>query len=110
MRKKCALSFSWFLIVILTVAISSSGAFGAEKVTIRWLYPGGDQPVSRQTWQGHLERFEAKYPNIKVELLDVPWDLVHDRLVNMIMAGDGPDVIQIGARWLPEFIEWERIR
>ncbi|WP_158509611.1 ABC transporter substrate-binding protein [Limnochorda pilosa] len=77
----------------------------AAQTTITWLYPGGEQPVSRQTWQAQLERFSKVHPEIRVEVIDVPWDLAHDRIVNMVLADDAPDLIQMGSRWIPEFAE-----
>lgn len=70
---------------------------------ITWFYPGGEQPESKVVWQDQVKRFEKSHPAITVTVLPVPWELAHDRLVNMIRAGDAPDVIQIGSRWLNEF-------
>lgn len=100
MKDKLAGFFLAALIVLMLTA-----SVQAAQTTITWLYPGGEQPVSQQTWQGQLERFAKVHPEIKVNVIAVPWDLAHDRIVNMVMAGDPPDLIQMGSRWLPEFAE-----
>lgn len=92
------------VLCVALVLLLSVGAM-AEEVTITWLYPGAEQSFSQLAIEGQLERFAEAYPNIKVEVIDVPWSLAHDRIVSMMMADDLPDVINIGSRWLPEFVE-----
>ncbi|WP_324716832.1 sugar ABC transporter substrate-binding protein [Carboxydochorda subterranea] len=96
---------AWVMALSVLIVASLATVAAAEVTTIRWLYPGGEQPVSQQTWKSQIERFAKVHPEIKVEVIDVPWDLAHDRIVNMVMAGDGPDLIQMGSRWIPEFAE-----
>lgn len=102
--KSRALRQSIMLGALLMLVLAVAPVLSAQ-TTITWLYPGGEQPVSRQLWQGHVERFHEKYPDIRVEVIDVPWDLAHDRIVSMALAGDAPDLIQMGSRWIPEFAE-----
>ncbi len=93
------------LLLVAFVLVLLSSSVLAEDVTITWLYPGGEQPVDRAVIEGHLERWEALHPEIKVDVIDVPWSLAHDRIVSMIMADDLPDMIHIGSRWLSEFTD-----
>lgn len=102
--KSRALRQSIMLGALLMLVLAVAPVLSAQ-TTITWLYPGGEQPVSRQTWEAQVERFNRVHPEIRVEVIDVPWDLAHDRIVNMILAGDAPDLIQMGSRWIPEFAE-----
>jgi multiple sugar transport system substrate-binding protein len=47
--------------------------------------------------------FMAEFPDVDVEVTAVPWDAAHDRIVNAIAGGEGPDVSLIGTTWMGEF-------
>ncbi|GGH10559.1 sugar ABC transporter substrate-binding protein [Paenibacillus segetis] len=49
------------------------------------------------------ELFEAENPNIKVEVQALPWDTAHDKLLTAVASKKGPDVVQMGTTWIPEF-------
>ncbi|MHC1749935.1 MAG: sugar ABC transporter substrate-binding protein [Cellulosilyticaceae bacterium] len=52
-----------------------------------------------------VEKFEAENPNIKVEVQALPWDQAHDKLLTAVASQNGPDIIQMGTSWIPEFAE-----
>lgn len=93
------------LSLLTAVFVWGVASVAAAQTTITWLYPGGEQPSSRATWEAQVARFHEQNPDIRVEVIDVPWDPAHDRIVNMVLAGDAPDLIQMGSRWIPEFAE-----
>lgn len=47
--------------------------------------------------------FMAEFPEATVSVTPVPWDAAHDRIVNAIAGGQGPDVSLIGTTWMGEF-------
>lgn len=47
--------------------------------------------------------YEDKNPGIKVEVQAIPWDTAHDKLLTAVASKNGPDVIQMGTTWIPEF-------
>lgn len=49
------------------------------------------------------DAFMADNPDITVDVTPVPWDAAHDRIVNAIAGGEGPDVTMIGTTWMGEF-------
>ncbi|MEW4369355.1 sugar ABC transporter substrate-binding protein [Paenibacillus kandeliae] len=49
--------------------------------------------------------FEAKNPDIKVEVQSIPWDNAHDKLLTAVASQSGPDVVQMGMSWIPEFAD-----
>lgn len=49
------------------------------------------------------ELFEKENPNIKVNVQALPWDTAHDKLLTAVASKKGPDVIQMGTTWIPEF-------
>ncbi|CAH0121524.1 MULTISPECIES: sugar ABC transporter substrate-binding protein [unclassified Paenibacillus] len=49
------------------------------------------------------EQFEQDNPNIKVNVQALPWDTAHDKLLTAVASKKGPDVVQMGTTWIPEF-------
>lgn len=94
-------------------ADSGSGDTGAtdsgEPVTITYFQPGVDQPGTREGIEAMVERFEAANPDIKVELETAGWDDTYQKLVTNFSAGEAPDVIYGGTRWVPAFAAMDGI-
>ncbi|TCZ75797.1 extracellular solute-binding protein [Paenibacillus albiflavus] len=49
------------------------------------------------------ELFEQENPDIKVNVQALPWDTAHDKLLTAVASKKGPDVVQMGTTWIPEF-------
>ncbi|WP_336789957.1 sugar ABC transporter substrate-binding protein [Paenibacillus sp. MMO-177] len=49
------------------------------------------------------EQFEAENPDIKINVQPLPWDTAHDKLLTAVASKKGPDVVQMGTTWIPEF-------
>lgn len=68
-----------------------------ETVTVKWwAFPTFAQPDGAPAGtyeQSVIEAFQAKYPNIKVELETIDFQSGPEKLTNAILAGTGPDVI-----------------
>lgn len=50
-----------------------------------------------------VEAFEKENENIDIEVQAIPWDQAHDKLLTAVASGKGPDVVQMGTSWMPEF-------
>ncbi len=50
-----------------------------------------------------VEAFEKANPDIDVQVQQIPWDSAHDKLLTAVASKNGPDVIQMGMTWIPEF-------
>lgn len=46
--------------------------------------------------------FESKNPGIKVELISVPWEQAHDKIMTQIATKQLPDVVEMADNWLAE--------
>jgi multiple sugar transport system substrate-binding protein len=44
--------------------------------------------------------FEKAHPGIHVDLVSLPWAEAFEKLLNMVQAGDTPDVVEMPERWL----------
>ncbi|MFD2614917.1 sugar ABC transporter substrate-binding protein [Paenibacillus gansuensis] len=49
------------------------------------------------------EAFEKDNPDIDVKVQALPWDTAHDKLLTAVASKKGPDVLQMGTTWIPEF-------
>lgn len=50
--------------------------------------------------------FEEK-TGYDVEIQAIPWGEAHNKLLTVVASKSGPDVIQMGTTWMPEFVEAE---
>lgn len=55
------------------------------------------------------KEFTKKHPNITVKVTPVGWDVVHQKLVSAVAAGELPDMAQMGSTMLGEFIELDAL-
>ncbi|GAA3403251.1 sugar ABC transporter substrate-binding protein [Paenibacillus hodogayensis] len=49
------------------------------------------------------EKFMQENSNITINVQALPWDTAHDKLLTAVASKKGPDVIQMGTTWIPEF-------
>ncbi|KOO50707.1 sugar ABC transporter substrate-binding protein [Priestia koreensis] len=48
-------------------------------------------------------QFEKENPKIDVKVQAIPWGTAHDKLLTAVASKSGPDVVQMGTTWMPEF-------
>jgi multiple sugar transport system substrate-binding protein len=90
--------------LLLTGALtgcSSSGNSGSKdgKITLN-VWGMGDEAKSLPEME---KKFEAANPNIDVKVQAIPWSTAHDKLLTAVASKKGPDVVQMGTTWVPEF-------
>ncbi|MFY4774070.1 extracellular solute-binding protein [Metabacillus sp. RGM 3146] len=49
------------------------------------------------------ENFKKENPDIDVKVQAIPWETAHDKLLTAVASKNGPDVVQMGTTWIPEF-------
>jgi multiple sugar transport system substrate-binding protein len=86
-----------------------------EKVVTATPVPAG--PVTISFWHAYnpvetemmdgtvIPAFEAAYPDIKVESVNVPYDQFRRKLLTAIAGGTAPDLIRADIIWVPEFAD-----
>jgi len=74
---------------------------GDKKVTVT-VWGMGEEAKSLPKF---AEDFTQENPNITVNVQALPWDQGHEKLLTAIASKKGPDVIQMGTSWIPEFAE-----
>lgn len=95
----------WALVFVLTLALvlgacgSSGGNSSNSKVLTVWAM--GDEAKQLPDL---VKDFE-KESGIKVKIQAIPWSNAHDKLLTAVASKSGPDVVQMGATWMPEFVK-----
>ena len=71
-------------------------------VTLKIAYPAWDTKAQEAAVTGIFADYEKQNPNVKIELISLPFPVLRQRLVVSARAGDPPDVAYIDGRWVPE--------
>lgn len=88
------------LICIVAWALSGCRDEANEATVLRFWAMGREGEVVRQL----LPDFERAYPDVRVEVQQLPWTAAHQKLLTAFAGGALPDVAQLGNTWLPEFV------
>nr|WP_237417044.1 sugar ABC transporter substrate-binding protein [Halobacillus litoralis] len=94
-----------FIAVVLTSLIlagcsDSSSSEGDENTVTVWAM--GEEGKKLKEFS---KDFEEKNEGLTVDVQAIPWDTAHDKLLTAVASGNGPDVVQLGTTWVPEFAE-----
>ncbi|UVI30674.1 sugar ABC transporter substrate-binding protein [Paenibacillus spongiae] len=79
---------------------TNAGA-GNEKVTLN-VWGMGEEA---KTLPKLADEFTKENPNITVKVQSLPWDQGHEKMLTAVASKKGPDVIQMGTSWIPEFAD-----
>lgn len=88
-----------FLRLIVLALVASATLVHAQTINLR-LGEVISSPERTEFLKELLAEFEAEHPNIKVEVITVPWGQSFQKLLTMVQAGQAPDVVELPARWL----------
>ena len=85
-----------------------SGGSGGEvdgegKTLTMWLMEGTNASAD-----AYIEELKTAFADATGATLDVqvqPWDGAHDKFVTAMAGGTGPDVVEVGTTWVPEFAD-----
>jgi multiple sugar transport system substrate-binding protein len=78
---------------------SDGTASKESKVTLN-VWGMGDEAKSLPAME---KKFEELNPSIDVKIQAIPWATAHDKLLTAVASKKGPDVVQMGTTWIPEF-------
>lgn len=85
----------------MTAVLGGCGAgAGSDEVTLRLVaadYGDSKANSSQKYWDGLVEQYEKKHPNVTVDVSVYSWNDVDREVKEMVAAGDAPDMAQIGA-------------
>lgn len=92
------------LLFVLALALVLTSSCGKQDggITISWWHfwtDTGIKPVVEEI----VADFESSHPGVTVELVDLTWADGHDKIAIAFSSGTGPDVVELGSDWIPEF-------
>jgi multiple sugar transport system substrate-binding protein len=102
-------SFVWLLALMISMSMflaacaggdEAEGGKDGDKTISVWAMGEEGKKLSELT-----KKFEDENPGIKVKVQAIPWDTAHDKLLTAVASGKGPDVLQLGTTWVPEFAD-----
>ncbi|MCD7035152.1 sugar ABC transporter substrate-binding protein [Metabacillus sp. GX 13764] len=101
MKRKWMASMGCGLLLAASVlgGCSSNSASSGGKTTIN-VWGMGEEAKSLPKM---AEEFEKANPDIDVKVQAIPWETAHDKLLTAVASKNGPDVLQMGTTWVPEF-------
>ncbi|MGE5576544.1 MAG: ABC transporter substrate-binding protein [Syntrophothermus sp.] len=88
--------------VLLAMVLAVSGVSMAKQVTLN-LVTIMPSPTRDQLMKSMLDQFEKENPDIKVNLISLPWEQAYQKLLTMYSAGEGPDVTEMAEKWVSQF-------
>ena len=77
-------------------------AVAQSPATLKIAYPAWDTKAQEAAVTGIFADYEKQNPNVKIELISLPFPVLRQRLVVSARAGDPPDVAYVDGRWVPE--------
>ncbi|NIO03719.1 MAG: extracellular solute-binding protein [Proteobacteria bacterium] len=92
-----------FLLFFLIVLGGCQRDGTLEQKTIR--FTTWDTPVSTRIYRDLIEEFESRNPDIRVELMMLPWTHYHRKILTMTAAGSKLDFMRLANSYFPQFVE-----
>lgn len=84
----------------LTLTLIAGLSGGASAVTNLRMVEVLTSPERTKLMQDLLQQFEKANPDIKVELISLPWSESYQKLLTMVQGNQAPDVAEISDNWL----------
>ncbi|MQA37793.1 extracellular solute-binding protein [Rugamonas sp. FT29W] len=82
-------------------ALVMSAALAAPEKIEFWTF--SMKPKFTPYFETLVKNYEAGNPNVKVEWVDFPWDVIQTKLVTRIVAGTPPALVNLNVPWADEF-------
>ena len=90
--------------VVLVMALLCTPITFAKPVTTLDLVTVMPSPTRDQLMASVIAQFEKENPDIKVNLISLPWEQAYQKLLTMYAAGEGPDVTEMTEKWVAQFV------
>ncbi len=77
-------------------------------VTVNWWHFWTD-PSIKPTIDQIVADFEKQNPKIKIQQTELTWNNGHEKIAIALGSNSGPDLLELGSDWIPEFVAAGRI-
>jgi multiple sugar transport system substrate-binding protein len=79
------------------LALGAASAWAETKVQLVEVITS---PQRTEFLKGQLADFEKANPDIKVEVISLPWGQAFEKFLSMVQAGETPDLVEMPERWM----------
>jgi len=102
LRKLPVLLAAWMVCALGGIASASAlaGSQPPQKIEF-WTF--SMKPKFTPYFEQLVQRYERDNPDVKVEWVDFPWDIIQTKLVTRIVAGTPPALVNLNVPWADEF-------
>jgi multiple sugar transport system substrate-binding protein len=95
-------------LMLVLISLITFNVLAEDKIVIKHMEPGDDAKL------GYVHEFAdaymAKNPNVEIEIIEVGWGNIYQKMMSMAQAGTMPDVVYVGSRWIPVLAEMDAIQ
>lgn len=91
--KKITLLLTSFMLMLALTACGSDSESKSDKLVV-WAF--GEEG-------NNLGEFLENEFDGEVEVVAIPWGQANEKLNSALVSGEGPDVVQLGTSWVPQF-------
>ena len=91
---------TWIAAALAATLATTMLASGALADTTLKLVEVITSPPRTELLKKQVAGFEAANPGTHVEVTSLPWGQAFEKFLNMVQAGDTPDVVEMPERWL----------
>ncbi len=89
--KRLIAALSMGIAVCATPALAETNLRLVEVIT---------SPARTETLQATVDAFEKANPDVKVEIISLPWGQAFEKLATMVAGGEAPDVVEMPDWWM----------
>lgn len=90
-------------VLLSLMLILGCGGEQSQKTEIVF-YLRNIDPAQDQIWRDISSEFEQRNPEIKVKILNIPYEAYWSKLFTLISSGDPPDVVLMESGFYPNFV------
>ena len=88
------------LTILFGAAWAALGAGAALAETKVQLVEVITSPQRTEFLKSQIAEFEKANPDIKVEVVSLPWGQAFEKFLSMVQAGETPDIVEMPDRWV----------
>ena len=86
--------------ILLGAALAALGAASAWAETKVQLLEVITSPARTEFLKSQLAEFEKANPDIKIEVISLPWGQAFEKFLSMVQAGETLDIVEMPERWV----------
>ena len=80
-----------------TLALAASASWAETKVQLLEVITS---PARTEFLKTQLAEFEKANPEVKIEVISLPWGQAFEKFLSMVQAGETPDIVEMPERWM----------